>query len=41
MDPFCSRNHHPDHDSLATSRRRFLEELSDLFLLIGNATRTI
>ena len=31
---FISANHHPDHDSLATFRRRFLDELSDLFLQI-------
>ena len=31
---FIAGNHHPDHDSLATFRRRFLDELSDLFLQI-------
>ncbi|WP_300337016.1 transposase [Accumulibacter sp.] len=31
---FIAANHHPDHDSLATFRRRFLDELSDLFLQI-------
>ena len=31
---FIAANHHPDHDSLATFRRRFLDELSDLFLQV-------
>ena len=31
---FLAANLHPDHDSLATFRRRFLDELSDLFLQI-------
>jgi transposase len=31
---FIAGNHHPDHDSLATFRRRFLDELSDLFLQV-------
>jgi transposase len=31
---FIAANLHPDHDSLATFRRRFLDELSDLFLQV-------
>jgi transposase len=31
---FIAANLHPDHDSLAAFRRRFLDELSDLFLQI-------
>ena len=31
---FLAANRHPDHDSLAAFRRRFLDELSDLFLQI-------
>jgi transposase len=31
---FIAANLHPDHDSLATFRRRFLDEMSDLFLQI-------
>ena len=31
---FLAANRHPDHDSLAAFRRRFLDELSDLFLQV-------
>ena len=31
---FIAANLHPDHDSLATFRRRFLDELCDLFLQV-------
>jgi hypothetical protein len=32
--PLHRRRSHPDHDSLATFRRRFLDELSDLFVQV-------
>ncbi len=31
---FLAANSHPDHDTLATFRRRFLSELSDIFLQV-------
>ena len=36
---FLAANRHPDHDSLAAFRRRFLDELSDLFLQVLEMAR--
>jgi hypothetical protein len=36
---YIAAGSHPDHDSLATFRRRFLDELSDLFLQVLEMAR--
>jgi transposase len=36
---FITANEHPDHDTIATFRRRFLEEISDLFVRVLELAR--
>jgi hypothetical protein len=36
---FIAANDHPDHDTIATFRRRFLKEITELFVKVLMLTR--